>query len=221
MRTTFGRRCGSQPDAIHSLSAGRTISFELHRFARRLAKTADRIEFTCLCVSRRVTDCSFSSSCSPPGGIAPAQLLSVTGPKVMARSGTFTLRFKCALRRTSADISVRHRAQSCESKPKQADKNVPCHQDLTPENTRKTGPSLCLVWTCDARSSPSSVCRTCLISRATFSRSAIPFALTGVNATPHQKKMLRLWIESGTAYPGTYAAEQKCWQSFWCKPPAP
>ena len=28
----------------------------------------------------------------------------------------------------------------------------------------------------------------------------------GVNATPHQKKMLRLWIESGAAYPGTYAA---------------
>ncbi|MEI6394800.1 MAG: hypothetical protein WCT12_27305, partial [Verrucomicrobiota bacterium] len=28
----------------------------------------------------------------------------------------------------------------------------------------------------------------------------------GVNANPHQKKMLRLWIESGAAYPGTYAA---------------
>lgn len=28
----------------------------------------------------------------------------------------------------------------------------------------------------------------------------------GVKATPHQKKMLRLWIESGAAYPGTYAA---------------
>ncbi len=27
-----------------------------------------------------------------------------------------------------------------------------------------------------------------------------------VKATPHQKKMLRLWIESGAAYPGTYAA---------------
>lgn len=28
----------------------------------------------------------------------------------------------------------------------------------------------------------------------------------GVEATPHQKKMLRLWIESAAAYPGTYAA---------------
>jgi len=28
----------------------------------------------------------------------------------------------------------------------------------------------------------------------------------GVQATPQQKKMLRLWIESGAAYPGTYAA---------------
>ena len=28
----------------------------------------------------------------------------------------------------------------------------------------------------------------------------------GVKATPHQKKLLRLWIESGAAYPGTYAA---------------
>ena len=64
--------------------------------------------------------CSFSSSCSPPGGIAPAQLLSVTGPKVMARSGTFTLRFKCALRRTSADILVRN-AGVVSTK---ADKNV-------------------------------------------------------------------------------------------------
>jgi len=27
-----------------------------------------------------------------------------------------------------------------------------------------------------------------------------------VQATPHQKKLLRLWIESGAAYPGTYAA---------------
>ena len=89
----------------HPATAGRTISFGLRCFARRLAKTADRIEFTCLCVSRRVTVCSFSSSCFPPGGIAPAQLLSVTGPKVMARSGTFTLRFKCALRRTSAGFS--------------------------------------------------------------------------------------------------------------------
>ena len=28
----------------------------------------------------------------------------------------------------------------------------------------------------------------------------------GVQATTHQKKLLRLWIESGAAYPGTYAA---------------
>ena len=29
---------------------------------------------------------------------------------------------------------------------------------------------------------------------------------TASSATPHQKKLLRLWIESGAAYPGTYAA---------------
>ncbi len=69
--------------------------------------------------------CSFSSSCFPPGGIAPAQLLSVTGPKVMARSGTFTLRFKCALRRTSADIFVRKLALE-----RVADKNVQCLSSL-------------------------------------------------------------------------------------------
>ncbi len=28
----------------------------------------------------------------------------------------------------------------------------------------------------------------------------------GVHVTPHEKKMIRLWIESGAAYPGTYAA---------------
>jgi hypothetical protein len=28
----------------------------------------------------------------------------------------------------------------------------------------------------------------------------------GVRASPHQKKMLRLWIETGAPYPGTYAA---------------
>ncbi|MCC6235847.1 MAG: hypothetical protein IT580_24640 [Verrucomicrobiales bacterium] len=28
----------------------------------------------------------------------------------------------------------------------------------------------------------------------------------GAQATPHQKKLLRLWIETGAAYPGTYAA---------------
>jgi hypothetical protein len=28
----------------------------------------------------------------------------------------------------------------------------------------------------------------------------------GVTASPHQKKLLRLWIETGAAYPGTYAA---------------
>ena len=51
-----------------------------------------------------VTDWSFTSSCSPPGVIAPAQLLSVTGPTVSARSGTFTLLFKCALRRTERGV---------------------------------------------------------------------------------------------------------------------
>ena len=54
-----------------------------------------------------VTDWSFTSSCSPPGDIAPMQLLSVTGPTVSARSRTFTSLFKCALRRTRARHSVR------------------------------------------------------------------------------------------------------------------
>jgi hypothetical protein len=36
------------------------------------------------------------------------QLLSVTGPTVLARSGTLTLLFQCALRRTSADFSPLH-----------------------------------------------------------------------------------------------------------------
>jgi hypothetical protein len=67
-----------------------------------LADPTDRIEFTVGLHFRRpvVTDWSFTSSCSPPGGIAPMQLLSVTGPKVLARSGTFTLPFMSALRRT-------------------------------------------------------------------------------------------------------------------------
>src|SRR3989442_6480858 len=51
-----------------------------------------------------VTDWWFTSSCSPPGDMAPMQLLSVTGPTVSARSGTFTLLFQCALRRTSAEL---------------------------------------------------------------------------------------------------------------------
>ena len=48
-----------------------------------------------------VTDWSFTSSCSPPGVIAPMQLLSVSGSSVSARSGTFTLLSNCALRRTA------------------------------------------------------------------------------------------------------------------------
>ena len=38
---------------VHSLSAGSSISFGLRLYGRRLARTADRIEFTCLGVSRR------------------------------------------------------------------------------------------------------------------------------------------------------------------------
>ena len=67
---------------------------------RRLVRTADRIEFTVSSLEDVVTDWSFTSSCSPPGVIAPAQLLSVTGSSVSARSGTLTLLFKCAFRRT-------------------------------------------------------------------------------------------------------------------------
>src|SRR5258707_11639101 len=46
-----------------------------------------------------------------PGGMAPMQLLSVTGPSVSARSGTFTLLFQCALRRTSAEFIPLHRSK--------------------------------------------------------------------------------------------------------------
>ncbi len=39
------------------------------------------------------------------GEIAPRQLLSITGPTVSARSGTLTLLFRCAFRRTDATLS--------------------------------------------------------------------------------------------------------------------
>ena len=64
------------------------------------SETADRIEFTLSGNPDLVTDWLFISSCSPPGGIAPAQLLSITGLSVSARSGTYTLLFRSALRRT-------------------------------------------------------------------------------------------------------------------------
>ena len=69
-----------------------------------LVRIADRIEFTLSAEADFVTDCSFTSSCSPPAGMAPAQLLSVTGPTMSARSGTLTLLFKCALRRTERGL---------------------------------------------------------------------------------------------------------------------
>ena len=72
-------------------------------FPSRLAKTADRIEFTVEPVlGSGVTAWSFTSRCSPPGGMAPMQLRSVTGPTVSARSGTCTLLSRSALRRTRA-----------------------------------------------------------------------------------------------------------------------
>ena len=48
-------------------------------------------------------------------------------------SADIFVRHRAHSHKRSADIFVRHRAHSCESKPKQADKNVPCHQDLIPE----------------------------------------------------------------------------------------
>src|SRR5207247_3098073 len=100
--------CGSRPDAFHSLNAGRTISFGLRR---ALASSPEPpTESSSLWPPLRtvpVTDWWFTSSCSPPGVIAPMQLLSVTGPTVSARSGTLTLLFQCAFRRTSADFPVR------------------------------------------------------------------------------------------------------------------
>src|SRR3989442_1253511 len=75
--------------------------------ARWLARTADRIEFTLSAHSNGpcyglVVHFQLLST----RGVSPRcsyfQLLSVTGPTVSARSGTFTLLFQCALRRTSA-----------------------------------------------------------------------------------------------------------------------
>ena len=71
---------------------------------RRLARTADRIEFTLSAHSDEhryglVVHFQLLST----RGYAPMQLLSVTGLAVSARSGTLTLLFQCALRRTTAD----------------------------------------------------------------------------------------------------------------------
>ncbi len=77
------------------------------RLASRLAKTADRIEFTLWRLDRHgVTAWSFSSRCAPPGGMVPMQFRSDTGPTVSARSGTFTLLSMSALRRTSGGLAT-------------------------------------------------------------------------------------------------------------------
>jgi len=47
-----------------------------------------RVHFAAVNYRRLVTAWNFSSSCSPPGVLAPMQLLSDTGPTVSARSGT-------------------------------------------------------------------------------------------------------------------------------------
>src|SRR5882762_5790300 len=99
--------CGFRPDAFHSLSAGRTISFGLrHALAGSPKPPTASSSLRPPIQAHFVTDWWFTFSCSPPGVIAPMQLLSVTGPTVSARSGTFTLLFRCALRRTR----VRHPA---------------------------------------------------------------------------------------------------------------
>jgi hypothetical protein len=100
--------CGPRPDALHSLNAGRSIGFGLHPAIGGLPRPPT--ESSSLCSSswkNGVTDWWFTSSCSPPGSIAPMQLLSVTGPTVSARSGTFTLLFQDALRRTAARPQAR------------------------------------------------------------------------------------------------------------------
>jgi hypothetical protein len=72
---------------------------------RRLASTPGRIKFTWWPTGHRVTAWSFSSRCSPPGGIAPMQLRSDTGPTVSARSGTLTPLSLSALRRTMPPLT--------------------------------------------------------------------------------------------------------------------
>jgi hypothetical protein len=97
---------GAPTAAIHSLSAAGAISFGLRCFASKLASTAGRIEFTMWRINRHgVTAWSFSSRCSPPGGLAPMQFRSDTGPPVSARSGTLTLLSTSALRRTSTGVA--------------------------------------------------------------------------------------------------------------------
>src|SRR5262245_20896173 len=95
---------GASTAAFHSLCAADTILFGLRSCARKLASTTGRIEFTFWQYDcQGVTAWSFLSHCSPPGVIAPMQLCSNTDLTVSARSGTFTLLSKSALRRTSAD----------------------------------------------------------------------------------------------------------------------
>ena len=65
---------------VHSLCAGSAILLWASLLHGQLASPADRTEFTLFPLSGNlVTDCLFISSCSPPGVIAPTQLLSITG----------------------------------------------------------------------------------------------------------------------------------------------
>jgi hypothetical protein len=64
-----------QPRSTHSMLAALFCSGFATRSKARPNRRPKRV--TCLCMSRRVTDCAFTSSCSPPVGIGPTQLLSV------------------------------------------------------------------------------------------------------------------------------------------------
>ena len=91
---------------VHSLSAGSTISFGLHHSLADSPEPPTESSSRCPPVwADGVTDWSFASRCSPPGGVAPMQLRSAIGPTVSAKSGTCTLLFRCAFRRTIAGAS--------------------------------------------------------------------------------------------------------------------
>jgi len=93
---------------VHSLYAGHTILFGLRlSLAGSPTPPTESSSRWRPPLAAGVTDWSFASRCSPPGGLAPMQLRSATGPSVSARSGTLTLLFCCALRRTRGRASRR------------------------------------------------------------------------------------------------------------------
>ena len=81
--------------ALPVLSANDYILFRLRRCPA--GSPNQPTESSSLC---HVTAWPFSSSCSPPGDIAPMQLLSDIGSVGQTRKRTFTAPIECAFRRT-------------------------------------------------------------------------------------------------------------------------